>query len=475
MITARRTTNRKRMRNITLTTALLLAGMAAQAQVVFQSGLENWTAGVPTDMFGSKTSFVADSIFQETTNVHGGTSAVRLQLSSGTHRRFTTQALAVTAGTAYDISFWVRGRGRVRTNIYDGRPDASGYGTYNPYVDLTDGSTWQQVTQSVTCTNSGPVGEFIFSVISTVGPEHIVIDDITISVGEAVVPTVATISEIQTTATPDGASPLADELVQTTGIITGVVLSATSVPTSFFIQDGTGEYSGLYVFGSPGTAVQGDLVTVVGIVTEYDQSGSWAQSFTELTGLQSVTVVSSGNALPAAEVLNATEASSEPWEGVLVKVLDLQCQNLPDGSNNFQWNGSNWLGSILVNDLFFDSAPVVGSYYSVTGLLNYSFNEWKLEPRDQADIEIGVGIGELSGTRVSVYPNPAQEQLTIELASLEAGTLFNVIDANGRSVMNGTVNTDRHLLDVSSVSNGLYALTLTNSKASWSTRILVQH
>ena len=125
---------------------LAALSLPTQAQTVFESGFENWTDNVPTDMGGLRTNLVLDSVFQETENVHGGTYAVRLQLATGSHKRFTTQPMAVTAGTTYDISFWVRGRGQVRTNIYDGRATGSGYASYNAYDTLTDGSTWEQVT-----------------------------------------------------------------------------------------------------------------------------------------------------------------------------------------------------------------------------------------------------------------------------------------------------------------------------------------
>jgi hypothetical protein len=80
---------------------------------------------------------------------------------------------------------------------------------------------------------------------------------------------------------------------------------------------------------------------------------------------------------------------------------DLECLNLPDATNNFQWLGSNWQGSMLVDDLIFDSTPAVGNYYSVTGLVTYTFSEWKLEPRMESDIEIGTSVEELNAAALS--------------------------------------------------------------------------
>jgi hypothetical protein len=363
----------------------------------------------------------------------------------------------------------VRGRGLIRTNIYDGRATGSGYASYNPYDTLTDGSTWEQITRTVTCTNSSAEGEFIFSIVNTLGAEHIVIDDVVVSVGVPEVPTAATISEIQTTSAPDGASPLDGELVQTSGIVTGVVTNTSGTITSFFMQDGTGAFSGIFVFGTPTSAVaMGDNITVVARVDEFN-------SLTELVSIQSVTVNSTGNALPAAENLNAATASTEPWEGVLVRVADLECQNLPDATNNFQWLGSNWQGSMLVDDLIYDSTPIVGNYYSVTGLMTYTFSEWKLEPRMESDIEIGTSVEELSLAALGMFPNPTNTLVTIDLSALSGRTEVSVSDATGRVVLDRVSSDDRLLIDASSFATGMYQVTLRNNGAVRTGRLSVQH
>ena len=75
--------------------------------------------------------------------------------------------------------------------------------------------------------------------------------------------TAYTIVEIQTPVSDsDDASQHEGEFVETSGVIT----AATSY--SFYMQDGTADYSGIYVYNSPGTAILGDNVTVTGTVFE---------------------------------------------------------------------------------------------------------------------------------------------------------------------------------------------------------------
>ncbi|OAH16107.1 endonuclease/exonuclease/phosphatase family protein [Streptomyces jeddahensis] len=106
-------------------------------------------------------------------------------------------------------------------------------------------------------------------------------------------------------------SPLAGQQVTgVTGIVTGTRTYGSS--RGFWIQDpdpdgDSATSEGVFVFtGSTPTVAVGDAVTVSGTVTEYVPGGtsSGNQSLTEITK-PTVTVVSSGNPLPAAEVIDA--------------------------------------------------------------------------------------------------------------------------------------------------------------------------
>lgn len=446
------------MKHITLGALLLLAG-AANAQV-FESDLETWTDGLPDGFVGARNNISTDSIFQETTNPHGGTSAVRLQLATGTHKRFTTQPQSVTAGATYDITFWVRGSGQVRTNIYDGRPDASGYGTYNDWVILSNGA-WQAVTQSVTAAMTTAEAEFIFSVLSTVGPDHIVIDDVTISEGVIVPPTEATIYEIQFTSAPDGASPLVNDIVITSGIVTGA-----KAGTGYFIQDGAGAWNGIYVNDATNTPAVGDEVELTASVQENF-------AFTRLNNVTAYAVASSGNTLPAAETLTPAGASQEQWESVLVTVPDVECTSLP---NQFQeWSITSWQGSMLVDDFLFATTPTLGSFYTVTGPVQYSFEAWRVLPRSLDDLGVGTGIGETSAVALSTYPNPASVVMNLTVNGTIGRASYTLVDATGRQVLTGTVNSERTSIDVSGLTNGMYVMTLRNNGAATSTRVAIQH
>lgn len=181
-----------------------------------------------------------------------------------------------------------------------------------------------------------------------------------------------TIAEIQSDVDANGGSNKAGENVTTTGVVTAVYASSNL----FTIQDGTGGWSGIWVEGSGVTL--GDEVDVTGIVTE-------SFGLTIIAPAAFITVLTSGNPLPAAEVLATNDINLEQWEGVLLQVTG----EVINGDVGFgEWLVDDASGGALVDDLGIALAPVdEGVTYRVTGPNYYSFGNWKLQPRDLNDAE----------------------------------------------------------------------------------------
>lgn len=162
-----------------------------------------------------------------------------------------------------------------------------------------------------------------------------------------------------------------DEYVQTSGVVTAVYQSY------YTIQDGTGEYSGIWVEGD-GVSL-GDNVTVIGYAREYSDA---------LTLIQQTSVeITGAGTVPEAEALTTADAGTEPWEGVLV-TCTAECDNEnPDDPEDYnEWSINDGSGSIRVNDLGYLYEPVLGNTYQVTGPVNFSFDFFKIEPRDANDV-----------------------------------------------------------------------------------------
>lgn len=446
------------MKHITLGAALFLAG-AANAQV-FTSGLESWDAGAPTDWVGSKTNIAAADIVEVTDNVHDGTSAVGLTNAITGHKRFTTQNVAVTAGTTYDFSFWVRGTGEIRTGLWDGLSDAGTSYAYNStYISAT--AEWTQHTQQVTCPTGATSVQFVLSIRNTVAPDNLVVDDVVIS--EAVVepPMAMPIHDIQYTEATDGASPHVGHTVITSGIVTGA-----KAGYGYFIQEGTGPWNGIFVNDATNTPALGDELEITATVQENF-------SFTRLNLVTGYQVLSTGSSVPAAESLTPTAAATEQWESVLVTVADMECLSTPNQYG--EWNLGNWLGDLLADDELYTSTPTLGAFYTITGPMYYAFNLWRILPRSASDLAVGTGVDEANTGMFSAYPNPASGQLTVALGNTAGQATITLTDAAGRVVLQDMSATDRMVVNTSAYANGVYMLTVRTGHGVHSARIAIQH
>jgi hypothetical protein len=183
-------------------------------------------------------------------------------------------------------------------------------------------------------------------------------------------PPLVSIYEIQHTTLPSGNSPLKDQFIRTTGIVTGI-----DAGYAFFIQDSAKSWNGIYVYVNP-TIALGDKVTVTGTVKEYYE-------MTEISPVQKVEVISSGNNLPDAVTVTPDQVI-EPYEGVLIHMTDLLCTNANAGNGMFTL--SDGTHTIKVDDDIYKYSAELNKRYTLTGLGHYSYSEWKILPRSVDDV-----------------------------------------------------------------------------------------
>lgn len=184
-------------------------------------------------------------------------------------------------------------------------------------------------------------------------------------------PAITSIYDIQYTTNPNGNSPLADQNVTTKGVVSAVY------GDKFWLQDGGGAWNSIYVYYTvtPGPQM-GDSVLVSGKVIEYF-------NLTEISPVTSMTVINSGNTIANPTVLATGSVSQEAYESTLVRVTGV-CTNPNAGYGMFILNDGT--GDILVDDILFAYSPVTNHSYTVTGILYYSYGEWKILPRNAGDV-----------------------------------------------------------------------------------------
>lgn len=426
------------MKNLLIALCLSM-GVAGTAQIVFESNFDDWTDNMPNDWGGSKTSLEADSIAQSTDAPQYGNFLVELTNLQSGHKRFTTQGFEMTEGTAYEVEVWVKGEGQIRTNIWDGDLDGGdfGYGNYNSYEDISGGTLVSFVQTIVPDTTSNEQ-----QVILSMRNGTLLIDRVEVREGEPVVTAPATIYEIQYTEDPSGDSPYEDQPVATGGVVTGVLNSG------YWLQDGAGSWNGVYVFAPGHTAQIGDEMTMEADVVEYFD-------LTELSDPSEIVIVGQA-ALPAATSDGTMNLNDEQYEGVLVRA-EGECTAIPDADG--RWILNDGSGDIVIDDKMFAYTPEVGQWYSVTGPMDYTFSEFRIQPRDGDDITETSSIAEFNSIAVAIYPNPTADYVTIESAEFVGGNVI-ITDLTGREVMTQKVIGSLLTMDIRSLKAGQYILTL---------------
>ncbi len=214
--------------------------------------------------------------------------------------------------------------------------------------------------------------------------------------------------------------------VNTSVTLEGIVVTAVKPfnnNTDFWGQDaGGGQYSGIYFFDGdavvPPQLAVGDEVTVSGTYLEYQgpTSAPWIETISEIR-VSDVTITNSG-LTPTASVVAATELgealtgnASEPYEFVLVEIGgDTTVINAALGFGEFMVGNGQAGEQIRVDDQIFADAEV-GRYNTETithlaGIWSYSFDEYKLEPRDVSDL-VGTSGGIAAATVVMVQDTAA--------------------------------------------------------------------
>lgn len=113
---------------------------------------------------------------------------------------------------------------------------------------------------------------------------------------------------------------------------------------------------------------------------------------------------------------------------------------------------------VLISSSADGFAPVIGSKLYV----------------DDFKLGFETGLRDFSNTlqHVSVYPNPAIAQLTVETE--ETGFTYSVFDLQGKLVLNGEAFQSRHVIETEKMEGGLYLLEVSSKNGTARQRIIIK-
>ncbi len=335
---------------------------------------------------------------------------------SETEMTFTSEVGVESETQSYTIYMQAADLGLVEVTGDFQIQDPDGAWGSDFFFELAD----EEVTINVkfNATNAGTVyGQIIHSID---GYDDVIIE--LTGTGTEVLPT--SIYDIQYVADPatNEASPYDGQEVIVEGIVT-----ANNYGGKYFISAPEGgAWNAIYVYDTANDPALGDLVRIRATVDEY-------YNWTELTSVTEYEVLSQGNTIPAPVVITTAElASMEAYESVLVTIEGVTVTSL---STYGEWYVSDGSGDAQIDDGCYALAPAAAvddTFISITGVVDYSFSNYGLNPRSLDDFVIGGGVTELD--------TPVITSITKEVAGIVI-TWEAVTNANSYKVY-GSMNPD---------------------------------
>lgn len=322
-----------------------------------------------------------------------------------------------------------------------------------------------------------------------------------------------TINDLQFTPLANGNSGYIGLQVSVTGVVTMRADSISITVTRLFLQqEGATEWGGLRVYGNnisqpaiAGNFNVGDRITVTGSVIENFNVTSITNVTAAVAASPATGTITPLNLNPANFTTVGT--NNERFENMLVVFRGATAsdslyivQTNADGTSNFgeyrvgrvlstPTSGSRVLvgraeGSRTVSytnnatgitvrpPLVRDTVQFGDRMTSITGIMFFSFSNWKLIPRTNADYvnytKAGffVGIEDEASVLIDaqIYPNPADAALQIELNGSTSVHQLYITDMVGKRAKTATLNEGINTVRVDDLPNGQYILNLVNER-----------
>ena len=255
-----------------------------------------------------------------------------------------------------------------------------------------------------------------------------------------VVVTEVTISQIQGTS---DASPYVDQTIATSGVVTAVA------PAGYFLQETSAAWSGVYVYDSENVPELGSMVSIQADVVEF-------YDMTELKNVSNFTTLDISTVITPLTDLSAP--ISESLEGCLITLSGVCSIASNDYGEATFANVSLDGQTFIVNDLIYNHEFVESTSYQITGVVEYSFNEFKLCPRDASDVSMMVSVDEITAANTKVFVNASVLNILSEIDGVQN---FEVFAISGQRVLYGQFD-GQLSLPVSMLNDAIYLVKVGN-------------
>ncbi|MEP0265271.1 DUF5689 domain-containing protein [Dokdonia sp.] len=189
---------------------------------------------------------------------------------------------------------------------------------------------------------------------------------------------------------------------------------------------------------------------------------------------------STGNPVePQVVTITQLNADSEAYESEYVAVASVTVTNTTGDTNwlmDTNYEITNADGTFILRTNFDEADYVVNpdviptTTVNIAGLIGQFNADYQITPRNSGDIDITLSVGENTIEGLSIYPNPAQDIVTITTAS-NTEKEVTVFDITGKLVLSTTtVNT----IDVRNLQTGIYLMTIKENDTLATAKLIIR-
>ena len=175
----------------------------------------------------------------------------------------------------------------------------------------------------------------------------------------------------------------------------------------------------------------------------------------------------SGGSAPACDFL--ASATQVP-EGTPVDFLDLTLNSPTSWTWLFPGGNPAFSTDQSPIDIYYNTAGT----YDVTLITSNGNGTDTLVKTNYIEVVSTIGVQEYKEGQVRVYPNPANDRLTVELTQIELPCFFALKDMQGRTVYNTVVNAEKLEIDLSTYAKGIYLIRVNNDNFSRELKLVKQ-
>ncbi|MBW2700438.1 MAG: lamin tail domain-containing protein [Deltaproteobacteria bacterium] len=169
-------------------------------------------------------------------------------------------------------------------------------------------------------------------------------------------------------------------------LVRGVVVTSPKKSDGFWVGEPEGgAYSGIFVYtenmNTQPPVGMGDIVDIQGVHAEYYNSSQIEATLVTVTGsgaLPPATLVTT------ADICTLCDPPAEQWEGVLIKVENVEVANADFGFGDWTVTPVGGGDELVIQDAFVSSSlydPTAGFVFSsLSGVLDFNYSEFRLTP-----------------------------------------------------------------------------------------------